>query len=70
MAHDGSSHAHAHDHHGSHAHDLFAHGQTGKLRAALLLTAAFVVGEAIAAYFAHSLALFSDACHNLADAAT
>ena len=37
--------------------------------AALLLTVAFVVGEAIAAYFAHSLALFSDACHNFADAA-
>jgi cobalt-zinc-cadmium efflux system protein len=69
MSHDSSSHTHAHDHHASHAHDLFAHGQTGKLRAALLLTAAFVVGEAIAAYFAHSLALFSDACHNFADAA-
>jgi cobalt-zinc-cadmium efflux system protein len=67
MSHDGSSHTHAH--HDSHALDLFAHGQTGKLRAALLLTAAFVVGEAIAAYFAHSLALFSDACHNFADAA-
>src|SRR5580704_6407492 len=69
MAQDGSSHTHAHEHHGHHAHDLFAHGQTGKLRAALLLTAAFVVGEAIVAYFAQSLALFSDACHNFADAA-
>jgi cobalt-zinc-cadmium efflux system protein len=69
MPHDCSSHTHAHEHHDPHAHDLFAHGQTGKLRAALLLTAAFVVGEAIAAYFAHSLALFSDACHNFADAA-
>lgn len=66
MAHDASSHTHDH---GSHAHDLFAHGETGKLRAALLLTAAFVVGEAIVACFAHSLALFSDACHNFADAA-
>lgn len=71
MAHDCSSptHAHHHGHHGPHAHDLFAQGETGKLRAALALTAAFVVGEAIVAYFAHSLALFSDACHNLADAA-
>ena len=32
------------------------------------ITFAFVVGEAIAAYFAHSLALFSDAAHNFADA--
>jgi cobalt-zinc-cadmium efflux system protein len=39
------------------------------MRAALLLTVAFVLGEAIAGYFADSLALFSDACHNFADAA-
>lgn len=73
MAHDCSSptHEHSHErgHDDPHAHDLFVHGETGKLRASLVLTAAFVVGEAIAAYFAHSLALFSDACHNFADAA-
>jgi cobalt-zinc-cadmium efflux system protein len=69
MSHDGSSPTHAHEHHDPHAHDPLVHAQTGKLRAALLLTAAFVVGEAIASYFAHSLALFSDACHNFADAA-
>lgn len=68
MAHDCSS--PSHDPHGHDpAHDLVAHSDTGKLRAALVLTGAFVVGEAIAAYFAHSLALFSDACHNFADAA-
>lgn len=33
------------------------------------LTLAFVIGEAIAGAFAHSLALLSDAGHNLADAA-
>jgi cobalt-zinc-cadmium efflux system protein len=32
------------------------------------ITFVFVAGEAIAAYFAHSLALFSDAAHNFADA--
>jgi cobalt-zinc-cadmium efflux system protein len=32
------------------------------------LTMAFVVGEAVAGYLAHSLALLSDAGHNLADA--
>ncbi|HEX5322698.1 MAG TPA: cation diffusion facilitator family transporter [Capsulimonadaceae bacterium] len=34
----------------------------------LFITTAFVVGEAIAGYFAHSLALLSDAGHNFADA--
>jgi cobalt-zinc-cadmium efflux system protein len=36
---------------------------------AVLLTLAFVIGEAVAGYFAHSLALLSDAGHNFADAA-
>jgi cobalt-zinc-cadmium efflux system protein len=36
---------------------------------AVALTVAFVVGEVIAGYFAHSLALLSDAGHNFADAA-
>ncbi|HET6325427.1 MAG TPA: cation diffusion facilitator family transporter [Planctomycetaceae bacterium] len=36
---------------------------------ALALTVAFVLGEAVAAWFAHSLSLFSDAGHNFADAA-
>ncbi len=64
MAHDDSSHTCGHDHHGH-----FAGDDTGKLWLALLLTSAFVLAEAIAAWFAHSLALFSDACHNFADAA-
>ena len=54
----------AHDH----AHDPSA-PDTGKLRMAVSLTLAFVVAEAIAGYFAHSLALLSDAGHNFADAA-
>lgn len=33
------------------------------------MTLVFVVGEAVAGYFAHSLALLSDAGHNFADAA-
>jgi cobalt-zinc-cadmium efflux system protein len=40
-----------------------------KLAAAVFLTLAFVAAEAAAGYFAHSLALFSDAGHNFADAA-
>jgi cobalt-zinc-cadmium efflux system protein len=74
MGHDCSSHSHhalshGHAHGHAHAQDLLASGDAGKLRAALVLTGAFVLAEAVAAYFAHSLALFSDACHNFADAA-
>lgn len=43
--------------------------QRHKLGWAVVLTLAFVVGEAVAGYFAHSLALMSDAGHNFADAA-
>jgi len=42
---------------------------TGKMRLALFLTMAFVAAEAVAGWFAHSLALLSDAGHNFADAA-
>src|SRR5437870_7022015 len=51
-----------------HSHD---HGEslTGRrLVLSIVLTLAFVLGEAIAGYFAHSLALLSDAGHNFADA--
>jgi Co/Zn/Cd efflux system component len=37
--------------------------------AAVALTLVFVVVEAVSGWFAHSLALLSDAGHNLADAA-
>jgi cobalt-zinc-cadmium efflux system protein len=68
MAHQVSSgavcdHRHGHDEH------LAAGTATGKMRLALFLTVAFVVAEAVAAWFAHSLALLSDAGHNFADAA-
>ena len=43
--------------------------QRHKLGLALGLTLGFVVAEAIAGYFSHSLALLSDAGHNFADAA-
>lgn len=69
MAHDSSSRPCGHDHDGDHVHGPLAGTMTGAMRAAFLLTVMFVLGEAIAGYFAHSLALFSDACHNFADAA-
>src|SRR5438552_14067060 len=55
-----------HDH--SHAHGHSASVSSGKMGFAVTLTVAFVIGEAIAGYFAHSLALLSDAGHNFADA--
>jgi cobalt-zinc-cadmium efflux system protein len=58
----------------SHGPDCSSHPHshavsTRKLAAAVLLTLAFVIAEAVAGYFAHSLALLSDAGHNFADAA-
>jgi cobalt-zinc-cadmium efflux system protein len=49
----------------AHGHDV---GTTGRrLILSIIVTAAFVIGEAIAGYFAHSLALLSDAGHNFSD---
>ena len=49
----------------SHSH---SHSLTGRrLILSLLLTLGFVVGESTAGLFSHSLALLSDAGHNLAD---
>ena len=53
-----------HSHHG-HTH---THNKGRVLYVSLLLTAAFVVVEAIAGFRAHSLALLSDAGHNFTDA--
>jgi cobalt-zinc-cadmium efflux system protein len=59
----------AHDHSHAHAHANPATVTSGMMGFAVMLTLAFVAGEAIAGYFAHSLALLSDAGHNFADAA-
>ena len=53
----------------SHSHAPAASVSSGKMAGAVVLTLAFVIGEAVAGYFAHSLALLSDAGHNFADAA-
>jgi cobalt-zinc-cadmium efflux system protein len=64
-----ATHDHAHGH--AHAHGVNAAvGVSGhKLGWAVALTLAFVLAEAVAGWFAHSLALLSDAGHNFADAA-
>lgn len=64
------SHEHSHDEHGHHHGVMHVHGSTHgpRLVISLIVTTAFVVGEAIAGYVAHSLALMSDAGHNATDA--
>ena len=65
MAHQHSGHAHQHSHGHSHVPSNVSDRIMG---AAVALTLAFVVVEAVSGWCAHSLALLSDAGHNLADA--
>lgn len=60
---------HQHGHGHSHCHTATAGLSRWKLGFAVGLTLAFVAGEAVAGILAQSLALLSDAGHNLADAA-
>jgi cobalt-zinc-cadmium efflux system protein len=62
MSHDHSHHTH-HGHHGHHGRHTAFH----RLAFGFSLVLVFAVIEAIAGYFSHSLALFSDAGHMLAD---
>ena len=66
MAHQHSGHAHQHSQSHSHVPSNVSDRMMG---AAVALTVAFVVIEAVSGWLAHSLALLSDAGHNLADAA-
>jgi len=62
----------AQDHNHSHPHHPAGAPSTGTdrpLAGAVALTLAFVLVEAVCGWFGHSLALLSDAGHNLADAA-
>ena len=66
MAHD----THSHHHHGAHGHPHVSADMSGRrMAAAVGLTLAFVIVEAGAGWLGRSLALLSDAGHNLADAA-
>lgn len=51
-----------------HGHDHGGSGTGRRLVLSIFITLAFVIGEAVAGYFAHSLALWSDAGHNFSDA--
>src|ERR1700685_577259 len=71
-------HAHGHDHSHGHSHGLGGHshvslpaeGMTLALGAAVVATFALVGVELIAGYAGHSIALISDAVHNLTDVPT
>jgi cobalt-zinc-cadmium efflux system protein len=62
--HSGRAHQHAHGH-----PDVPSSVSGGMMGAAVALTLAFVLVEAVSGWFADSLALLSDAGHNMADAA-
>lgn len=61
-----SGHSHQHSH--SHSH-VPANVSGRTMGATVVLTLSFVAVEAVSGWYAHSLALLSDAGHNLADAA-
>ncbi len=59
----------SHNHDQGHSHANSFDKNTGALKAALILTATFMVIEVAGGYFTHSLALLSDGIHMLTDAA-
>ncbi len=64
------AHTHDHHHHHGHSHDHHSHGPANYNSAFALgitLNFGFVIVEGCYGYFAHSLALFADAGHNLSD---
>src|SRR5258705_11336830 len=70
MAHDHSHHNHSHGHDHSHGHAGHSHAPDNfgwAFAIGALLNAAFVVAELAFGYAANSLALISDAVHNLSD---
>ena len=72
------SHNHGHGHEHGHSHGLAGHshvhlpleGMTGILGVAVVATFVLVAAELIAGYAGHSIALISDAVHNLTDVPT
>lgn len=68
MTHDHSHHDHAHQHAHQHDHDHHAHGASeNRLLIALVLTAGFMLVEAVTGVLSGSLALLADASHMLTD---
>ncbi len=63
-------HDHSHDHHQHHTHALDLSQVNKSLIAGIILNILFVVAEFAAGFFSNSLALISDAGHNLSDVAS
>ena len=65
------SHDHSHNHHGHHHHHhTVPQGINNALIAGIVLNSAFVVVQAVAGFITGSMALLSDAGHNLSDVAS
>src|ERR1044072_1485608 len=58
-----------HDHHHGHSHLTGAATESRAFVSGIVLNAAFVIAEVIAGLSTHSLALLTDAGHNLSDVA-
>lgn len=58
-------HNHSHDH--THKHHNHNHSATGNIATALLLNAVFVVVEIVGGLWTNSIAILSDALHDLGD---
>ena len=67
----GHNHHHGHSHGPGHAHHHHgdASNNARRLIVVLLLTAAYMLAEAVGGWFSHSLALLADAGHMLSDVA-
>lgn len=66
----GHSHDHSHSHAGHHHHQVSAaDAANGAFIAGIVLNSAYVVVQAVAGFMTHSMALLSDAGHNLSDVA-
>jgi len=67
----GHHHDHSHSHGGHHHHHVSAaDAANGAFIAGIVLNSAYVVIQVIAGFMTHSMALLSDAGHNLGDVAT
>ena len=63
----GHEHSHYHEHSREHGFHHHHHGDTANLRTAFFLNLGFTVVEIIGAYLTNSVAILSDALHDLGD---
>lgn len=66
----GHHHGHSHGHHHGHSHTVSSSNLNRAFIIGIVLNLAFVLVEGIAGWWTHSLALLTDAGHNLSDVAS